>query len=370
MSRQARVGLLVLAGILLFLVALFAIANRSFLFSDTFTVRARYNEVAGLQPGAPVQFQGVNVGRVETIKLPNEPNGQIVVSMAIQEKTRPLINSSTQAQIKTQGLVGNQMVVLVNPPGMQAVDERLEEGAFIRGVDPFDLYEITDQALAAVDTFATVAVETQQIMQDIQRGEGTLGKMIYDPTLYNSFVATTEEAERTLSGISRSSAQLVETAQEATAGVNALLQKANTGEGTLARLLNDPAVFNSLLATTDSLRLMVGNMRNVIQNAENATAWASLGSYRFAELMEAAKHNWLFKRYFENRGYMEKAPFEVRERAIEESYQELEQERQEVQRLKEKYEALIEELEQGQQAVENEPDSLQNGETANTDLEN
>ena len=52
MSRQARVGLLVLAGILLFMVALFAIANRSFLFSDTFFIKSRFDNVAGLQTGA------------------------------------------------------------------------------------------------------------------------------------------------------------------------------------------------------------------------------------------------------------------------------------------------------------------------------
>ena len=350
MSRQARVGLLVLAGILLFLVTLFAIANRSFLFSDTFSVKARYDQVAGLQPGAPVQFQGVNVGRVEAVRLPSEPNGPITVEMALQENTKPLINSNTQAQIKTQGLVGNQMIVLVNPANQQATDQRIEEGEFIPGVEPFDLYEITDQALAAVDTFATVAVEAQQIMQDIQAGEGTLGKMIYDPALYNSFVSTTQEAEQTLSGISRSAEQLVATAQEATVGVNSILQKVNQGDGTLAKLINDPAVFNSLLATTDTLRMMGSDVRNVIQNAENATAWASLGSYRFAELMEAAKHNWIFKRYFENRGYMEKAPFEVREEAIEESYQELQAERREVQRLKERLEERLQELNELQSA--------------------
>jgi phospholipid/cholesterol/gamma-HCH transport system substrate-binding protein len=41
--------------------------------------------------------------------------------------------------------------------------------------------------------------------------------------------------------------------------------------------------------------------------------------------MEAGKHNWLFKRYFEERGYVEKAPFEVREQAIEESFRQLQE---------------------------------------------
>ena len=368
MSRQARVGLLVLAGILLFLVTLFAIANRSFLFSDTFTIRARYDNVAGLQPGAPVQFQGVNVGRVETVKLPSEPNGPITVEMALQENTRPLINSNTQAQIKTQGMVGNQMVVLVNPANQQAVDQRIEEGEFIRGVEPFDLYEIADRAFASVQTFEDVALEAQQIMQDIQGGEGTLGRLIYDPALYNGMVASTEEAQRVLQGVSEDADALVQVAERATEGVNSILSKVNEGEGTLAKMLNDPAVYNTMLSTADTLQMMAGDMRNVIQNAENATSWASLGSYRFAELMEAAKHNWLFKRYFENRGYMEKAPFEVREEAIEESYQELQAERREVQQLKERLEERLQELDEQQGTVPAASDTLDqaNDETAST----
>jgi phospholipid/cholesterol/gamma-HCH transport system substrate-binding protein len=63
---------------------------------------------------------------------------------------------------------------------------------------------------------------------------------------------------------------------------------------------------------------------------EHTSNWGALGAYRFAELMEAAKHNWLFKRYFEERGHMELAPFEVRERAIEESFRRLTQREREL----------------------------------------
>lgn len=367
MSRQARVGLLVLAGILLFLVAIFAIANRSFLFSNTFTINARYDQVAGLQAGAPVQFQGVNVGRVRTVRLPNTPNGQIVVEMAVQENVRPLINTSTQAQIKSEGLVGNQMVVLVNPPELQTVEEPIEEGEFITGVDPFDLYEIADRAFASVQTFEDVAEEAQQIMRDIQGGEGTLGRLIYDPSLYNEFVASTEEAQRVLRGVSEDTDALVQVAERATEGVNSILLKVNEGEGSLARMLNDPTVYNSMLATSDTLLNIAGDMRSILQNTENATSWASLGSYRFAELMEAAKHNWLFRRYFEDRGYMEKAPFEVREQAIEESYRQLEARQRELERQIERYQTLIEEIEENGRPVSPVPDSLEAEDAAASD---
>ncbi|MFW5972871.1 MAG: MlaD family protein [Bacteroidota bacterium] len=326
MSREARVGLLVLAGVFLFLIGLFAIANRTFLLSDTFHVRARFGSVAGLQPGASVQFQGINVGRVESVSLPERPGDRITVTMAIRERARHLVRTNTQAQIKTDGLVGNQIVVLVNPSAV-AVGGLVDEGDFITGVDPFDLFEITDNMLSSVDRFDAAAETFLQIMTDIQSGEGTLGKIIYDPALYEEFMATTGETRRVLNSLADNAVTLVGLGEQATVGVNSILTKIDQGEGTLAMMLNDPGVYQSLLATSDTLQAVSRDLRSVTSNAENAANWGALGAFRFAELMEAAKHNWLFKRYFEDRGYMERAPFEQRERALNETFEVLEAER-------------------------------------------
>ncbi len=346
MSRQARVGLLVFAGMALFMLALFAIANRSFLFSDTFYVRSQFSRVSGLQAGGNVQFQGVNVGRVESVQLPTEPRGKIVVTMAIQQRARHLINAQTQAQIKSDGLVGNMIVVLVNtaPAEGAAEAEAVEEGDFIRGVDPFDVFEITDKALASVQRFEESATAFEQIMIDIQNGEGTLGKIIYDPTLYDSFVETTDETRRVMANLGDNAEALVALAGEATQGVQSILAKVDQGEGTLARLVNDPAVYNTLLSTADTLQAISTNLRVLSNNADNLLNWSTLGAFRFAELMEAGKHNWLFKRYFEERGHMEKADFEVRERALTESirkYQQKELQLLEKERALEAWEARL-----------------------------
>jgi len=343
MSRQARVGILVLGGFVLFLLVLFAVANRSFLFSDTFFIKARYSSVAGLSPGAQVQFQGVNVGRVESVRLPANTGEGIIVTMAIRQNANHLITEETQAQIKTDGLVGNQIIVLVNPPQMTA--EPIEAGEFITGVEPFDLFEITDRMLSTVAQFDAAASTLQQIMQDVQRGEGTIGKLVYDESLYNEFVQTTSETRRTMNNLADNAGALVTLAEEATRGVSSILGKVDTGEGTVAKMINDPAVYNTLLATADTLQGISTDLRAITSSAENAANWGALGTFRFAELMEAAKHNWLFKRYFEERGYMEIAPFEQRERAISESFKELQQEKRDLLEWQQRLERLQAELE-------------------------
>ena len=331
MTRQARVGLVVFLGLVLFVLALFTLANRTFLFSDRFVIKSQFNQVAGLRAGADVQFQGVSVGAVESVLLPTTTGSKIEVTMAIKETAQHLIHDSTQAQIKTEGLLGQMIVVLVNPPlpsGI-ATPEAIEGGGTIRGVDPFDLFEITDKALASVQRFEESATSFEKIVDDVRSGQGTLGKLVYDPALYNSMVETANETQRLMTNLGNDAEALVALAGEATEGVQSILAKVDSGDGTLAKMINDPAVYNTLLSTADTLQAISTNLRALSSNAENLANWGAVGAYRFAELMEAGKHNWLFKRYFEERGYVEKAPFEVREQAIEESFRQLqEKERQ------------------------------------------
>lgn len=357
MSRQARVGLLVVAGSLLFLVALFAIANRSFLFSDTFFIRSQFASVAGLQPGASVQFQGVNVGRVENVQLPSEPGGMITVEMAIRSRAQHLIRQNTQAQIKADGLVGNQIVVLVNPA--RQIMDPVAEGEFIRGIEPFDFFSITDTAMIAVARFEEAAVTMNHIMRDIREGQGTLGKFIYDETLYNSTVQTFDETQRLVRGLGNNAEALVALAQNATEGVNSILTKIDTGEGTAARMLNDPGVYNSLLSAADTLQMISGDLRSITSSAENAANWAQLGMSRFAENMTALQHNWLLRRYFEERGYYERAPHETRERAIQESFEEIQKQRRELLDLERRLQEWEREIQQQREAVNAASDTLE-----------
>jgi len=366
MSRQVRVGILVFAGLALFLVALFAIGSRSFLFSNTFYLNSQFENVAGLTVGAPVQYQGASAGRVEDVVVPEEPGGPFTVRMAVKNDFQSLINERTVAQIKSQSLVGgNMMVVLVNPSRTQRIDQDrldpVEPGGTIRGQEPFSISETSDQLLGTVDTFATVAIELKQTIQDIQQGKGSVGKLIYDDALYSRLVATIEQTEATaaeaqqlMTNLSGSAERITASAEEATSGFQGVLGKVNRGQGTLGKLLNDESAYNRVLAVTDTLLASTQRIEDVLANAENATQWASLGAYRFSENMEALKHNFLFKPYFEERGYMEKADFEIRESAIEATYDDLEEWQRDLnareQRLDE-LESRFEELEGGAEST-------------------
>jgi phospholipid/cholesterol/gamma-HCH transport system substrate-binding protein len=145
--------------------------------------------------------------------------------------------------------------------------------------------------------------------------------------------------------VTENARSLVELARNATEGVNRILMQVEQGDGTMARLLNDPALYERFVTITDTLNAMTSDARVMIENLEQVSHWGTLGAFRFAELMEAGKHNWLFRRYFEERGYLERADFEIRERALQESHDRIAERELELLRWQERLEALRLELE-------------------------
>ena len=327
MSRQARLGLIVLGGVVAFMLALFVLANRTFLLSDTYRVSAEFNDVGGLLPGGPVQYQGIAVGRVEVIELPDVPGESITVGMAIREDARGLVRQDTRAIIQTEGLVGNMMVILT---GGSTTEPIVAEGGTITGVDPFSFTEVTDRLFESVSRFDSVTVSLAGIMGDVRSGEGTLGAFLYDDRLYEETVLTAQETRTALRGLTAEANALVGIAADASEGIDQIIAKVNTGDGTLARLINDDAVYDEMLQAATAFSEAADDVETVTDRAEDAANWGTLAMFRLAENMEALKENWFFKGYYEERGYREKAPFEIREQALQETYQALEQREREL----------------------------------------
>lgn len=352
MTRQARLGLVILLALISTVGMLFVIGSQNSLFANTFSVRATFNQVAGLQPGASVFYNGIPIGRVTAVRLPNQPGDPITVRMAVDEEARPLIREDSRALIQTDGLVGNVIVSLTDgsPNRPQVADN-----GQITGVDPFALSEVSDRLFTSIARFDSVTVGLSQTLADVRTGEGTLGALLYDERLYESTVATTDafqatvlESQNTLRALTARADQLVGTAETASSGVNEILRRVYQGDGTVARFLNEPEVYETFLATAAQLQEGAGQLqtvsadiRAITDRLNQAAGWGAVGAFRFSENMEALKHNFFFRGYFEDRGYYEMAPFEVREAAIAEILGDLqERERRLVQQEREVQEAL------------------------------
>jgi len=109
--EKLRLGIFVILGTALLVVASYLIGNRQNLFGNTFTINAVFKNVNGLQKGNNVRYAGINIGTVNKIEMENDTT--IKVGMIIQENMLNHIKKDAIATIGSDGLVGSMIVNIV-----------------------------------------------------------------------------------------------------------------------------------------------------------------------------------------------------------------------------------------------------------------
>ena len=107
MSRTFRLGVFIVATMLIFAGAVFWIGEKQYLFHSTYRLQAEFQNVAGLNGGAEVRVGGIHEGTVRQIQLPTRPNEKVRVLMDMEKPTRSVIKDDSVATIQSEGLVGD-----------------------------------------------------------------------------------------------------------------------------------------------------------------------------------------------------------------------------------------------------------------------
>src|SRR5437899_7377376 len=110
MSRAFRLGLFIVATLLIFAGGVYWIGNKQFLFTSTYRLNADFQTVAGLSGGAEVRVGGIHEGTVRQIQLPQKSNEKVRLVMDMQRATREVIKRDSIATIRSEGLVGDKFV--------------------------------------------------------------------------------------------------------------------------------------------------------------------------------------------------------------------------------------------------------------------
>ncbi|MGE5680794.1 MAG: MlaD family protein [Bacillota bacterium] len=304
----ARLGLFVFIGTALLVLAVFLVGGSQSLFSPTFDIKAYFNNVEGLRNGAMVRLSGINVGSVKSIELADDTTGRVIVSMRIDMSVRNFIRRDTKATIETEGLVGNKIVVL--SVGSTAYDI-VKNGEFIRSQSPVSMAQIFAESQGTLNYLKSITKDFSEIVAKVNKGEGTIGKIINDDELYNSATQITKTADKSLVALTGKLNEISDVVKITTsdfqgimANLNSVILKVDNivdnvknGQGIVGAMVTNKGIYS------DSIKTMLNNLTATTEQVK-------MGATRFSENMEALKHNWLFKSYFEERGYWDVADYE------------------------------------------------------------
>lgn len=307
--ENLKMGIFVVFGTVLLVIAAYLIGNRQNMFGQTFTISAVFNNANGLQNGNNVRFSGINVGTVKAIDMVNDTT--IRVSMLIEKKMLDHIKKDAIATIGSDGLVGSMILNLIPGEGTAAL---IEQGDELRSFSRIGTQDMLSTLNTTNENAAILTADLLKVTQALTKGKGTLGRLLNDTLMamdlkqtITNLKNTSGQANKTIRDLNHIFTQI--DLQHSVAGV--LLTDSLEGDkmkSTMLHLERSSEEIDKLIAsfnditsdikagkgalhylTTDTL--LVDNLQTTIENIEE-------GSIRFNENMEALKHNFLTKRYF------------------------------------------------------------------------
>lgn len=294
-SRAARVGFVILLAVTLLGIGIFLIGEKNNLFSRKMRYYVEFNSVSGLKPGNPVQLNGVDVGTVSEVVLPQNPNEEhIQVWITIDEKyaarirgpvvppgSRPTAGGS-QARIKTLGLLGDKFIeISTGGPEFPAIPNEGE----IPAAQPTNVDALLASGEDVMDNVVEISASLSTILARMERGEGLLGQLTTNSEsglrLQESIIGTTESLERIATSIEQGQGPLGRLLNDRAMAdqlassldrFEALLAQAQNGPGLAPALLNDPTMKTSFQDTLARLNQVARDVQGMTADLETSQA--------------------------------------------------------------------------------------------------
>ncbi|MBO0331901.1 MlaD family protein [[Muricauda] lutisoli] len=307
--QNLKLGIFVVLGTLLLIIAAYLIGNEQSLFVKKFTVNAVFNNVNGLQVGNNVRFSGIDIGTVDNIEMINDST--IIVHMAINKKMKGHIRGDAIATIGSDGLVGSMLVNIVPGKGDASF---IEDGSRLRSYSKISSQDMLNTLSVTNENAALLSSDLLKVTQSLTTGKGTLGRLLNDTLMAN-------DLKETITNLKLSSNQVNRTLNE----LQTTLKTINSGDGIAGVLLSDTlsaerirniiqnleVSSNEITKVTTDLNTVIGEIKNgegVLNKVATDTVLANQlmetmknieeGTEKFNQNMEALKHNFLTRRYF------------------------------------------------------------------------
>ena len=324
-KRAVTVGIFIVVGLVFLLSGILAVGNLHSTFVKKIEVTTIFDDVNGLQSGNNVWFSGVKIGTVKRLSFYGK--SQVRVVLKIDEKAQQYIRKDAKAKISTDGLIGNKIIVIY---GGTSLAQAVEDGDTL-GIEKMIS---TDEMMSTLQqnnsNLLAITTDFKTISKKLVDGEGSLGKILKDESLYNSLGVT-------LASLERSSAH----AEKLTASISDYGAKLNK-KGALANdLVTDTTIFKDVQASVRQLKQLTiaageatDNLKSASNNVNKATSKldnqnsplgvllydeasaahlkATLknlegGSQKLDEDLKAVQDNFLLRRYFKKKKKAEAA---------------------------------------------------------------
>jgi phospholipid/cholesterol/gamma-HCH transport system substrate-binding protein len=232
---QLKVGLTVLVASITLSVLIFLMSGTGGIFTSKIVLKSYVDNANGLRVGAPVRLSGVDIGNVTNIRVVNDPSRQLTpveVTMKVNTKYRFNLRKDSVTLLSTAGVLGETYIDI---DSSQATQPQVQDGDTLRSREVPDFSDMVRSGQSTLQNMDALLKRLDRIIAFVESGQGSVGKLIYDPTLYNRLNSTVSEFQ-------------------------ALVNQVAQGKGTLGKLFTDETLYNKANATVDKLNLVIDDL--------------------------------------------------------------------------------------------------------------
>ena len=205
---------MVIVGLLIFL-----LTGNGTLFEHQALLKTFMADSAGMAENAPVRLNGILVGHIKQVMLSGSTNPKrtVEVDMLLPDKFLSQIPEDSRAAVSASNLLGDKYINITRGTHKAHAQEDGE----IASLQTQDIPEILAQSSSLLSQFQTSLGRLDGLLTVVEKGQGNLGKLFKDDTLYDRLSATAGE-------------------------VQDLVKDIHDSNGTISHLLYDPAFFDDI----------------------------------------------------------------------------------------------------------------------------
>ncbi len=290
---QLRGGVTVLFASVTLAVLIFVMSGTGGWFTRKITLHSYFDNASGLREGAPVRLSGVDIGNVSAIRIvQGKPTTPVEITMKVNTKYSFNLRKDSVTLMSTAGILGE---TFVDVDSTTAKGPPAADGDTLPARDQPDIQDVVRASQGTLQNIDTLLKRVDRIMAFIESGQGSIGKVIYDPGLYNQLNATVVEFKGLMDDIQNGKGSLgpLLTSDEAYKKVIAAVDKINAmvddlqaGKGTAGKLLKDPVLFDNTNKAMANVRQLTDDI-----NAGKGAIGKMTHDQEFADHLQTLMNN-------------------------------------------------------------------------------
>jgi len=258
-TQEIKVGIFVFSGLAFLIMAIFLLGDIENIFRRSTPYTAYFQNADGLLSGAKVELNGLKVGIVDKVALtPNE--NKIKVDISIENQYTQWVRADSKTSLLTQGVLGDKYVSITAGTYENA---ELKSGSTIETLETKQLSEFFSDSGDVIESMKKIASSLERLLLTLEKDKRM-------ERIFEGLAKTSQNLSEATASLNKEMSEIK--IKESVSHLNSILKKIDGGQGTVGALINDTSLYDdakSLISGINRNRIMRNLVRQTVRDGDS-----------------------------------------------------------------------------------------------------